>query len=136
MTKPKIRDDVSSDHQIHVISDLYPHLVPLSAGIVVRWCYSQGDRGFTSYMCHKETHFLWRDCVIIMQKLHKLGILRRKFKAFTTTGLDIFQLTPFVALSKTPFSRKRKRYTSKVTSYSVLKMWLDKADKITIYPCS
>ena len=136
MTKPRVSDDISTDHQIHVISDLYTRLVPLSAGIVIRWCFSQGNRGFTSYMCHKGTHFLWRDCVVILQKLHKLGFVSRQFEASTTTGLDIYQLSPFVALSKTPFSRKRKRYISKVTSFLALKSWLDKAEDITIYPCS
>ena len=136
MTKPKPRDDVSSDHQIHVISDLYPQLVPLSAGIVVRWCLSQGCRGFTSYMCHKGTHFLWRDCVVVMQKLFKIGILRKQFQASTITGLDIFEISPYVTLSKTPFGRKRKRHTSKVISHSVLKNWLHGATDIEIYPCS
>ena len=133
MTKPKLRENIRTECTIHVISDLFVHLVPATAAVVVRWCLSQGRRGFTSIMCHRATQLLWRDCVIIMQKLVKLGILSIRYQATTFSGLCIYNLEPFVCVSKSPFSKKRKRHFPKVSSANVFKGWMADATDIKIY---
>ena len=83
-------------------------------------------------MCERATGFLWRDCVLTLQKLNTLGMLVKHYEPTTNTDLAIYTVSPFVVLESSG-TRKRKRHIAKVGSLKHLNTWLKTASDISIY---
>lgn len=113
--------------RIQIPPSLYPALIPDHAGIMMRAYINYGKEGVTPWICHKETHYPWMDCVIVSAKLEALGMLEKVFTppADVPAGMSIYTINPTIVLeTDATKTRKRKRSTPKLTTLSQLNTWL------------
>ncbi len=127
------KSELRKHARIQIPVSLYESIVPDHAGLILRACVNQGREGITPWKCHTETGFKWRDCVIVCEKLERLGMLKLQPKT-DPKQMSIYTVNPTIELEvETTKTRTRKRHPPHITKLSMLNAWLtDTPDEVSV----